>query len=421
MTDPNSSYSKFEDILATSYNKHFPEKRVKVNKYKHKLSGWITSGIIKFIELRDDWYKRFKMSSEESSDHMLLKFNLKWYDGYLSGCIRAAKKYYYTREFIKYKNVIRKTWDTLKDIINKKKSKSEFPPHFSEGDTKVIGAKNIAEKFNEYFTGIGPNLANEIDVSNKSLFETYLRAPSPSVFYFQYTEPKHVEKLIHSLKPKNSAGHDNISSKLLKEIVDIISRPISIIINQSLCTGIFPDKLKLAKVIPLFKKDDDKIFGNYRPISLLSSISKVFEKVAFDQLYDYLTSHGLLFDSQYGFRRHYTGTQQRYRTNIPWRQNPRFQIYVYFWWKHCTTNEVIPQQYRVAESSPVHHQTPMCYVKKAILQNQRFTTQVHTKHNQPRYTVYNLNWNKKQAGLTKSKHSIALSKTASYHKANHWS
>ena len=117
----------------------------------------------------------------------------------------------------------------------------------------------------------------------------------------------------------------------------------------------------------------------------------------------------------------YTGTQQRYRTNVPWRQNPRFQIYVYFWWKRCTTNKVIPQQYRVAESSPVHHKKPMCYVKKAILQNPRFTTQVHTKHNQPRYTVYNLNWNQKQAVLTKSKHSIALSKAASYHKANHWS
>ena len=186
-----------------------------------------------------------------------------------------------------------KNFGYVKNIINKKKSKSEFPPHFLEGDKKVIGSKIIIEKFNEYSTGIGPNLANEIDVSNKSPFETYLRAPSPSVFYFQYTEPKHVEKLIDSLKPKNSAGHDNISSKLLKEIVDIISGPISIIINQSLCTGIFPDKLKLAKVVPLFKKDDDKIFGNYHPISLLSSISKVFEKVAFDQLYDYFITQGL--------------------------------------------------------------------------------------------------------------------------------
>ena len=68
---------------------------------------------------------------------------------------KSCQKDYYTREFIKHKNYIRKTWDTLKDIINKKKSKSEFPPHFSEDDTKIIGAKNITEKFNEYFTGLG--------------------------------------------------------------------------------------------------------------------------------------------------------------------------------------------------------------------------------------------------------------------------
>ena len=73
----------------------------------------------------------------------------------------------------------------------------------------------------------------------------------------------------------------------------------SLLINQSLCTGMFPDKLKIAKVIPLFKKDDNKSFGNYRPISLLSSISKIFERVAFNQIYDYLTSNGLLYESQW--------------------------------------------------------------------------------------------------------------------------
>ena len=64
----------------------------------------------------------------------------------------------------------------------------------------------------------------------------------------------------------------------------VVSRPLSIIMNQSLCTGIFPDKLKIAKVIPVYKKDDNKLFVNDRPISLLSSISKMFERVAFNQL-----------------------------------------------------------------------------------------------------------------------------------------
>ena len=96
-------------------------------------------------------------------------------------------------------------------------------------------------------------------------------------FNFVYTKPDDIEKIIRNLKPKSSAGIDNISTKFLKEIENVISRPLSIIRNQSLCTGIFPDKLKIAKVIPLYKKDDDRSFGNYRPISLLSSISKIFE------------------------------------------------------------------------------------------------------------------------------------------------
>ena len=123
---------------------------------------------------------------------------------------------------------------------------------------------------------------------------------------FPYTNPTDIAKIIGQLKPKSSSGYDNISSKLLKEITDSVSCPLSKIINQSLCTVIFPGKLKLAKVIPLHKKDDEKQFGNYRPISLLSSISKIFERVAFDQLYDYLSLRGLLFDSQYGFRKHHS-------------------------------------------------------------------------------------------------------------------
>ena len=78
---------------------------------------------------------------------------------------------------------------------------------------------------------------------------------------------------------------------------------MSIIINQSLCTGIFHDKLKIAKVIPLYKKDDDRSFGNYRPISLLASKAKDFERVAFNQLYEYFSSNGLQYESQYGFRK----------------------------------------------------------------------------------------------------------------------
>ena len=114
-TDPNTDYEKFEKIITKTYDKHFPEKCVKFNKYKHKRSNWITSGILKSIEFRDKLYKSLKMCYSENGEYELLKYNLKIYNGYLNRCIRTAKKKeFYYNEFNKYKNDIRKTWDTKK-------------------------------------------------------------------------------------------------------------------------------------------------------------------------------------------------------------------------------------------------------------------------------------------------------------------
>jgi hypothetical protein len=112
-----------------------------------------------------------------------------------------------------------------------------------------------------------------------------------------------VSKVIQGLANKNSSGIDNISTNMLRKIAPIIIVPLTLIINQSLCTGIFPHRLKIAKVIPLFKKGNPHTFDNYRPISLLSSLSKTFEKVVFNQVYDYFTKNNLFYDSQYGFRK----------------------------------------------------------------------------------------------------------------------
>ena len=87
-----------------------------------------------------------------------------------------------------------------------------------------------------------------------------------------------VISVIHKFAPKKSAGHDLISTNLLKEIYPLIAEPLSLIINQALSTGIFPSKLKIAKVIPLHKKTEKYLLDSYRPISLLPSISKVFER-----------------------------------------------------------------------------------------------------------------------------------------------
>ena len=90
------------------------------------------------------------MSPHDRPDYSILGHNLKLYNKYLNQCIRTAKQEFYMREFTKYKNDIRKTWDTLKHILNKKKSKSEFPPYFIDKNRRISGSQNIADQFNEY-------------------------------------------------------------------------------------------------------------------------------------------------------------------------------------------------------------------------------------------------------------------------------
>ena len=111
-----------------------------------------------------------------------------------------------------------------------------------------------------------------------------------------------INKIIYNLPPKSSSGCDGISTKLLKVIAPVIIKPLTLLINQVLNTGTFPDKLKIAKVIPIFKKGDPSLFENYRPISLLPAISKVLEKIIALQLSSYFEKNKLLFDNQYGFR-----------------------------------------------------------------------------------------------------------------------
>ena len=100
----------------------------------------------------------------------------------------------------------------------------------------------------------------------------------------------------------HSCGHDNISSSTLKCIAHEIFECLTFIINQSITTGIFPNNLKIAKVVSLYKKDDQSQIKNYRPISVLPVISKIFKYKMLSQLMEYFTSHKLLSNQQYGFR-----------------------------------------------------------------------------------------------------------------------
>ncbi|NQX84229.1 MAG: reverse transcriptase family protein, partial [Mycoplasmataceae bacterium] len=155
--------------------------------------------------------------------------------------------------------------------------------------------------FNNFFTNVGPQLANKIPNDGKN-FKDYLKNPATTKFKFKKVNSGEVIKIISTLKSKDSCGVDGLSTRLLKTVAPNIIDTLTHLINLSLETGYIPNELKIAKIIPIYKSGEKNVYTNYRPISLLPAISKLFEKVAATQLNNYLNTSDLFYLHQYAFR-----------------------------------------------------------------------------------------------------------------------
>jgi len=120
---------------------------------------------------------------------------------------------------------------------------------------------------------------------------------------FHNTSTGEIEKIVHALPGKNSCGYDEISARILKASALFISSPLCCIINTSLESGVFPTRLKYSVITPLHKKGSKNIDSNYRPISLLTSFSKIFERIIYIRLLTHLTSNKIFTKNQFGFRK----------------------------------------------------------------------------------------------------------------------
>ena len=150
--------------------------------------------------------------------------------------------------------------------------------------------------FNKYFSSIGDQLATDIPEVNTT-FSDYLDPPLQNSFYFYPIIPQEIETEI-SLLPYNKApGLYSTPVKLLKLAKSAIAIPLTEVFNQSVLTGVYP-----AKVIPVYKREDETLPENYRPISLLSIYNRLFEKLLYRRLIKFIDKNDILYDLQYGFR-----------------------------------------------------------------------------------------------------------------------
>jgi hypothetical protein len=149
---------------------------------------------------------------------------------------------------------------------------------------------------------LGPNLAKNIpEYEGVNVHDYMLGRNLNTMFLAQVTESE-ICNIINNFESKTSTDNTDLSMSIIKKVANCITFPFTHICNKSFSNGIFPDKMKVAKVIPLFKSGEKNIFTNYRPVSLLSQFSKVLEKLYNNRLDNFLEANNLLSESQYGFR-----------------------------------------------------------------------------------------------------------------------
>jgi Notch-like protein len=168
----------------------------------------------------------------------------------------------------------------------------------------MSNSQNIADFLNKFFLYIvDNNIKNNSITSNKPLH--YLRQAFNNLFRsikYHVVTTSEIAEIIKFLKLKGSHGYDEIPAKILKFSSPFIASPLAYISNKMLSTGIFPDRLKYAEMKPLFKDGCKNDPFNYRPISLVTTFSKIFENIILFSLNQHAADHDIFVSEQFGFR-----------------------------------------------------------------------------------------------------------------------
>lgn len=295
--DPNVITNIFITTVSSIIEKHTTYHVVP--KRKVNLKPWITPGLIRCMRWRDKLHLKHK---KNPSDIVLLR-TYKRYRNFCTNLLHSLKRSYERSELNKYHGDIKRTWKIIKQICNI----SNKPASAMELLKLKSSPKESADHINYHFVGVGPKLANKTLImlgKTEADLASDVRSSKNTPFSLTLlpTDEYEIRKIILSLKSTPSTGRDGISAIFLKQALNQISKPIAYLSNLCLSSGVFPNLLKEAIVIPVYKSGDGGSVDNYRPISLLPTLAKILEKVINTRLLNYLESHSLLSPNQFGFR-----------------------------------------------------------------------------------------------------------------------
>ena len=292
--NPNVAYDNFILIFQTLFKKNFPiiTKKIKIKSHE---KPYITAEIKEIIKEK----------------HKLQKLSSKWPISYgkkfkdirnkLTETIRIAKCTYYKKKLVECAGDSSGTWKILNTVMNKKVNNSNNQSKVKLANKIITKASEISEAFNIHFAEIGRNLSKEISENGIDPLG-FLSENISCKFQLTNTNEKEILNIVAELKDV-TGGFDEIPMLIIKKTIKYIVIPLKHIYNSSFNSGIFPDKLKISKIIPIFKHGEKSDINNYRPISILPCFSKIIEKLINIRLETYLEANNILNHSQHGFRR----------------------------------------------------------------------------------------------------------------------
>ena len=305
ISDPNERFNKFSEIYNQHYNTAYPlEKGRPKRKNERKNSKpwilpWLENAISRKHELYNTYIKR-PTGLNKTEYKKLVKFCDKH--------VKLAKAKYYNKYFKENAANSKKQWEMINNLLNRKgKHNGRIKLKDDKGST-IDDPKKVSENFNKYFTSIASKLKTEIDIKNGANISTdpegYKKTlPKESVnsMYVSNVNSFEIGSIIDDLKNKATLDTRTTALKIARQH-DTFTNMLADLINISFEQGICPAALKIARVIPIHKGGPKTDVSNYRPISLLSIFSKIYEKCMYKRVINFLNKNNKLFEGQYGFR-----------------------------------------------------------------------------------------------------------------------
>ena len=289
--DIESAYQRFQGVLDQLLNTNFKKQTYTMN-YKNR-HPWMTAALRAQIKQKNKLHSLAISSRDDKimDDYKETKKNLQ-------SALRNSEITYFSNQLDIHRNDMGKSWKVLRNILGKDHNKRKKHHSFFINNNYVTDSLQIANAFNKFFVSIGSLLAKKIKSDVNPLL--YVDNNVNSIATFEVTSNR-VRNVILSLN-NSSAGHDELPPFVAKSCIEEFIEPLTYMINESLRTGICPSELKIARVVPIFKSGDPSLLTNYRPISVLSFFSKVFERIVYDYLFDFICTNNILYDYQFGFR-----------------------------------------------------------------------------------------------------------------------